>query len=214
VLDGFAYLATRKNLLMTFLVDLSAMVLALPKAVFPAVGAVMIGGGAGTAAALAMAIAVGSGLAAVLSGPVARVRRQGLVIAWSVAAWGAGVAAFGLILLAVGHGRPQGVVLWALVASCAALAFCGAADIVSAVLRGTILQTAAPDRLRGRLQGVFIVVVTGGPRLGDAVMGGDAALLGEGWAVLIGGLACIFGVVALTRWQPGFLAYDAANPVP
>ncbi|MEH3066504.1 MAG: MFS transporter [Aeromicrobium erythreum] len=94
------------------------------------------------------------------------------------------------------------------------LACSGAADMVSAAYRSTILQTAAPDEMRGRMQGVFIVVVAGGPRLGDFVMGSLAGLAGEAWAMTVGGALC----VAATAWfglrSRGFRAYDARNPTP
>lgn len=94
------------------------------------------------------------------------------------------------------------------------LAFAGAADSVSAVFRTTILQAATPDYLRGRLQGVFIVVVAGGPRLGDFVAGAVATGYGEAFAAIAGGIACVLAVAALSAWQPGFLRYDAREPTP
>ena len=90
----------------------------------------------------------------------------------------------------------------------------GAADSVSSVFRTTILQSAAPDRMRGRLQGVFIVVVAGGPRLGELAGGGVAERLGEGWTAVGGGLACVAAVVVLALVQPGFVRYDARHPTP
>ena len=97
-------------------------------------------------------------------------------------------------------------------AICCGLA--GIADSVSAVFRTTILQAATPDHLRGRLQGVFIVVVAGGPRLGDMLAGGGTKILSEGWVLLLGGLLCIVVAWLVARWQSGFLKYDARNPVP
>jgi len=94
------------------------------------------------------------------------------------------------------------------------LAGSGAADMVSAAYRSTMLQTAAPDELRGRLQGVFIVVVAGGPRLGDFVIGLLSALTNEEWAMVIGGTLCIAGVLTATVAQRRFLAYDARTPTP
>ena len=88
------------------------------------------------------------------------------------------------------------------------------ADSISAVFRSTILQAATPDEFRGRLQGVFIVVVAGGPRLGDMLAGGATTWFREGWVLLIGGLVCILITWAVSRAQSGFLAYDARNPVP
>ena len=94
------------------------------------------------------------------------------------------------------------------------MAFAGAADAVSAVFRTTILQSAAPDRMRGRLQGVFIVVVAGGPRVGELLGGAVAERIGEGWTAVCGGIACIVAIGLLSLRQPGFLRYDARHPTP
>ena len=93
------------------------------------------------------------------------------------------------------------------------LAVSGAADMVSAAYRSTILQVAAPDNLRGRLQGVFTVVVAGGPRMGDFVAGTTAALLTPTIALAAGGIACVVAVIASSLWQRCFLMYDSAHPV-
>ncbi|MDR1808777.1 MAG: MFS transporter [Propionibacteriaceae bacterium] len=219
VVTGFAFLRTRRNLLMSFLTDMCAMILAWPRAAFAAAAVLIIGGPASssdpkawTVGILNTALAVGTTLASVLSGPLTRVRRQGRLVAVAVGAWGFGVATLGLVWVVAGRTSPDHIVWWALIASAVALAFAGAADSVSAIMRSTILQTATPDALRGRLQGVFIVVVTGGPRLGELVNGIGSRLHGEGWAVLIGGLACIAAVFLLTRWHKPFLAYDARHP--
>jgi len=159
VVDGFAFLRTAPNVRMTFVADIAAMLLAQPRVLFPAAGAVILGGGATTVGALYAATAVGGILAMLVSGRLGSVRRQGLAIMVSIVGWGVGIAGLGFALLgADGVLTPQ----QALVAALAAMAFAGAADSVSAVFRTTILQTAAPDRMRGRLQGVFIVVVAGG----------------------------------------------------
>jgi hypothetical protein len=84
--------------------------------------------------------------------------------------------------------------------------------MVSAVFRTAILQTAAPDAMRGRLGGVFIVVVAGGPRLGDARSGGGAALVGLHGAVVAGGLTVIVLTVVIGALAPRFRAYDARHP--
>jgi hypothetical protein len=96
----------------------------------------------------------------------------------------------------------------------AMLAIAGAADMVSAIFRNTILQVATPDSLRGRLQGVFIVVVAGGPRFGDVESGTVASLVSPEFAVVSGGLACIVGLVGLAARYPSFARYDALDPVP
>ncbi|MBD7951277.1 MFS transporter [Oerskovia rustica] len=214
VVDGLRYLATRPNVRTTFLVDLAAMILAFPRVLLPAVGVLFIGGGETTTGVLSAAFAVGAVLAGVFSGALSRVRWQGLVIAWAITAWGLSIAAFGAVLLLVGSTNPSQVLVGGLVAACVALALAGASDAVSAVFRQTILQTATPDDMRGRLQGVFIVVVAGGPRLGEVVLGAQASWFGEAWAAVAGGLACIVVVWLILRAQPRFLRYDALHPEP
>jgi len=216
VLAGLSFLATRPNVRMTFLVDLCAMVLAQPRALFPAIGAVVLGGGPRTAGLLIASVALGSVVAGLFSGPLGRVRRQGVAVLACVVGWGLSVAAFGLVVvLALGLGGTDGTgVGWLLVPAAVCLALAGAADAVSAVFRATILQAATPDALRGRLQGVFVVVVAGGPRLGDLVAGSGGDVLGEGWTALAGGLACALAVLALARCQPRFARYDALDPQP
>jgi len=213
VVEGFRFLGTRPNLRMTFVIDLVAMVFAQPRALLPAIGALMIGGGEATVGILLASMAVGAFLAGLFSGPLGGVRRQGAAVVWSVMGWGGSVAAFGLVVVLAGHSGDAGVGVWLLPAAlCCALA--GIADSVSAVFRTTILQASTPDHLRGRLQGVFVVVVAGGPRIGDMLAGGATKLLNEGWVLLLGGMLCIAVAWTLARQQCGFLRYDARNPVP
>jgi MFS family permease len=211
VLDGFTFLATRPNVRMTFVADIAAMFLAQPRVLFPAAGAVIFGGGAKTVGALSAAAAVGGILTMFFSGPLGHVRRQGTAILVSVAGWGAAIAGFGVAMLAAGDVVSRGTALWVGLVS---MAVAGGADSVSAVFRTTILQAATPDHLRGRLQGVFIVVVAGGPRLGELGGGFVASHIGEGRTALFGGIACVLAVVVLARLQPGFLRYDARHPTP
>ncbi|PRY17059.1 MFS transporter [Kineococcus rhizosphaerae] len=207
VLEGIAFLGTRPNIRATFLADLCAMVFAMPRVLYPALGAVELGGGARTVGILGAGFAVGSVLAGLFSGRLGAVRRQGAFVVGCVVAYGAAVAAFGLVLVLAPDGAD-----WKLWLCVVLLAASGAADAVSSIFRGTILQVATPDALRGRLQGVFIVVVAGGPRLGDLVLGSAADGIGEGFAALAGGAACVAGVLVLANRQRGFLRYDARHP--
>jgi MFS family permease len=125
------------------------------------------------------ALALGALLGALTSGWTSRVNRQGLAVIVSVAAWGAAIAAFGW-----SRWLWLGLVL---------LALAGWADVISAIFRTTILQMAAPDRLRGRLFGIHILVVTGGPRLGDVEAGVVARLFSATFSVISGGIACVIG---------------------
>ncbi|ACQ78526.1 major facilitator superfamily MFS_1 [Beutenbergia cavernae DSM 12333] len=214
VLEGLRYLGTRPNVRMTFVLDLAAMVLAMPRVLFPAVGVLIIGGGAGTTGTLTAAIAVGAVLASLFSGGLGRVRWQGRAIVVAIACFAVSVAGFGVVLVLAGAREPDTVVVPALVAAFVLLALAGASDAVSAVFRQTVLQAATPDHMRGRLQGVFIVVVAGGPRLGDLVLGAEATWLGEGWAAVVGGLSCLVVVALLVAANRRFLSYDARDPQP
>lgn len=213
VAEGFQFLGTRPNIRMTFLIDLSAMVFAMPRSLLPAVAALSLGGGAATAGALLGAIAAGTFLGGLFSGPVGRLRWQGRGVQAAVVAWAASILAFGLVVLGAGRTSPGGATWW-LVPAILCMVAAGSADSVSAALRSTILQAATPDAMRGRLQGVFTVVVAGGPRLGDVFSGGMAAWLGEGTAVVIGAMLCAALVGLLHLAQPRFARYDALNPSP
>jgi MFS-type transporter involved in bile tolerance (Atg22 family) len=200
VAEGLKFLGPRKNLLMTFLVDLNAMIFGMPRALFPAIATGTFHGGAGTAGLLYAAPPTGALIGAGFSGWAGRVRRQGLAVLIAVGVWGGSIAVFGF--------TDQ---LWF---ALLLLAIAGAADMVSAIFRSTILQVATPDSLRGRLQGVFIVVVAGGPRFGDLESGTVASLTSTEFAVVSGGLACLAGLFALARKYPSFAKYDALEPVP
>ncbi len=217
VVEGLRFLRTRPNIRATFILDLTATVLAMPRVLFPAIGVALIGGGATTVGVLTAGIAIGSVLAGLLSGPLGGVRRQGLAIVVAVMGWGVAVAGFGLVVAnAPGSaGQPLGdVATWALWPAAGCMVLAGAADTVSSIFRSTILQAATPDALRGRLQGVFIIVVAGGPRLGDLLLGAVGDLGGEAFAAIAGGLVCTVVALAFGLSHPRFRSYDAENPVP
>ena len=195
VAEGLRYVKGRKLLIGTFLIDIDAMVFGMPRALFPALGTGFFGGGAATVGLLYAAPGAGALVGALLTGWVGGVRRQGRAVIIAVIVWGAAIAAFGLV-----PWLPLGLLM---------LALAGAADVVSAVFRNTILQLSVPDGLRGRLSSVHIAVVTGGPQLGDAEAGAVAALTSPRFSVVSGGVACILGVVALMRWVPDLARYDA-----
>ncbi len=205
VLDGFRYLAGNQVVLMSFVVDLIAMILGMPRALFPQMAHESFGGpveGGATMALLAAAMSAGAVAGGVFSGWLPRIRRQGLAVVVAIVVWGVAMVGFGLVSgLAQGS---TGTLLWIALAF---LAFGGAADMVSAAFRSTILQQAASDELRGRLQGVFIVVVAGGPRLADAVHGAAAAAVGTTVAAAGGGALVVVGVVIAALVVPAFVRY-------
>jgi len=206
VVEGFAYLSRHPVLMMSFVVDLIAMIFGMPRALFPQVAHESFGGpisGGVEFALLNAAMPVGAVLGGVLSGWVARVRRQGRAVNWAISVWGLSMAAFGLAVAAA-PGRP---LAWLGVAF-AMLAIGGAADMASAAFRNTILLSAADDAVRGRLQGVFIVVVAGGPRIADALHGYVATGIGTAWTIGGGGLLVIVGIVIVSLLVPVFHRYE------
>lgn len=162
---------------------------------------------------LTAALAAGSVLAGVFSGTFIRINHHGRGCAAAVAAWAVCIMAFGAVILVASGGWGRDTA-WPLVMSCLVLVAAGVMDSVSMLFRTTILQAATPDSLRGRLQGIFIVVVAGGPRLGDAVMGTGGQWLGPGSAALVGAVICFLLVLLLVRMFPGFMRYDARDPQP
>lgn len=198
-LAGVRYLKGRRVLQSTFTVDIVAMVFGMPRALFPILARERFGGGEAVVGLLFAAAAAGALTGALSSGWVARVRRPGRAILVSVAVWGAGITGFGL----AGGNLAVAMVL---------LAVAGAADVVSAVFRSTIQQTTVPDALRGRLSSFNILVVAGGPRLGDFEAGVVAAQLTPTISVVSGGLLCIAGVGVIATLVPRFARWRMGDP--
>lgn len=193
IAEGLRYIFSSKILLMSFVVDLCAMILAFPRALFPELVDERFGGSLIALGWLNSAMAVGVVVGGLLSGWARTVKRQGLGLIVVIAVWGLAVAAAGLV--------DQ---LWLVVLF---MAIGGYADMISSVWRQTILQLYAPDEMRGRMQGVFMVVVAGGPRLGDVRAGASAAAFGLTGAWVGGGLACVAAVVAVGLAVPAFRKY-------
>jgi MFS family permease len=191
VVAGFRYAALHKVLLVSFLADVIAMAFGMPRILFPEMAERTFGDPPGGGVALGLlfaAIPLGTVVGGLFSGWLSRVRRQGVAVTVAICVWGLGVALFGLV-----H------TLWLAVLL---LAIAGAGDLVSAVFRSSMLQTVATDEMRGRMQGVFTVVVAGGPRLADVWHGSAAALIGPGVAATAGGVAVIIAVVlAVARFR-------------
>jgi MFS family permease len=196
VVRGFAYLKGRRVLQAAFGVDLVAMIFGMPRALFPLLAVAQFHRGTEVVGLLFAAPAVGALAGALTGGWVSRVRHQGQAVMWAVVAWGASVAAFGLV----------GDRLWL---AFLLLAVAGAADVVSAIFRGTIIQLSAPDELRGRLASINYLVVAGGPRLGDLEAGLVSAAVSPTFSVVSGGVLCIAGAGLIAWLAPSFRRYVA-----
>jgi MFS family permease len=205
VIDGFRYLRTQPVLMMSFVVDIIAMVFGMPRALFPEMAHVDFGGPAEGGLAFALlfaAIPAGAVVGGVLSGWVSRVERQGLAVIVAILVWGFAMIGFGVAALLA----PAAPSVF-LVIAVAMLAIGGAADMISAAFRTAMLQSAASDDVRGRLQGIFIVVVAGGPRVADVLHGATAAVTGAAVAAAGGGVLVVIGTVLAVVAVPAFVRY-------
>jgi MFS family permease len=193
--EGFRFLRGKRVLQATFWVDINAMVFGMPMALFPAFAIHELGSGPRVLGLLYAAPGVGSLLATLASGRARHVRRQGRAIMIAVVCWGAAIAGFGL-----------STTVWAALLF---LAIAGAADMVSGIYRDAVLKTTTPDEMRGRLEGVSLTVVAGGPSLGDLEAGALASVTSVPFSIVSGGLACIVGVGVLAAAIPQLARYDA-----
>ncbi|MFB6936436.1 MFS transporter [Streptomyces chartreusis] len=195
IVAGFRYIALHKVLLLSFLADIIAMVFGMPRALFPQLAGQTYGSyGEGLALGLLFAaIPIGAVVGGLFSGTFSRARRHGWMVIGAVVAWGAAITAFGL------SGS-----LWLAVVF---LALAGVADMVSMVFRGAILLSAASDEMRGRMQGVFTVVVAGGPRLADVLHGTAGSAFGPRAATVGGGLLVVVLMLGLAAALPALRRY-------
>jgi predicted MFS family arabinose efflux permease len=188
VVAGWRFIARRPVLAGAFLTDLIATVLAMPIALFPVVNAERFGGDPQTLGLFLSAIAVGGIIAGLASGTVTRAGRPGLVMIVAAGVWGIALAAFGMAPSA-----------WSAL-GCLALA--GAADTISVISRGALVQLATPDAYRGRVSAVEDVVGMAGPYLGNFRAGLVAGATTAGFAAISGGLLCVLGVALVAATIP------------
>ncbi|HXI44773.1 MAG TPA: MFS transporter [Candidatus Acidoferrales bacterium] len=187
--ESLSFVRGRRVILSTFAIDLNAMIFGMPTALFPALALDVFHAGPVGVGLLNAAPAAGAFIGVALSGLVTRLRQLGRGIIVAVVVWGAAIALFGLSTfsfpLALGF-----------------LAIAGAADVLSAVLRSTLVQLTTPDELRGRVSAIHILVVTSGPRIGDIEAAGVAAVMGAQLSAISGGLLCVLGVIGVARLFP------------
>jgi MFS family permease len=198
--EGLRFLFHQRVILGTFVLDTNAMVFGMPQALFPAVAANHFDGGAGVVGVLYAAPAAGALIAALSSGWIGRVRRQGVAVAAFIVLWGIALAIFGL-----------STALWLGVAM---LIVAGLADEFSAILRSTILFACTPDEMRGRMQGFEIAQVASTPAIGNVEAGVVASLTSLRFSIVSGGVACAAGAVLIVATLPSLLRYDSKGQVP
>jgi MFS family permease len=193
IAEGLRYLRGRQLLQGVYLIDINAMVFGMPRALFPALADTVfrsVGPSSVILGFLYAAPGVGALVGAVTTGWVSHLRRQAAAVVLAVMLWGAAIAAFGFV-----HVFWVGLVL---------LALAGWADVISAVLRNTLLQTNIPDAFRSRLSSIQMAVVQGGPRLGDLESGAVAEATSVQFSIVSGGFLSIIGAVVIAAVLPGF----------
>jgi MFS family permease len=194
--EGVRFSFRSPLILAIFLVDLGAMIFGMPRAVFPALAENVFRIGPSGVGLLYAAPSVGALVAALSSGWVRRVDAQGRAVLIAVFGWGLAITGAGLSV-------------FSLVLTLGFLACAGAADVISAVFRGTILVQATPDELLGRVNAANLMVVTGGPRLGDLEAGLAATLLGAPGSIVLGGLGCLVTTAAVGAFFPSLRSRTA-----
>lgn len=198
--EGLRFAVRTPVLLSIFSIDLVAMIFGMPRAVFPELATETFKVGPEGLGILYAAISVGALIGALTTGWVKRVRRQGRAVLLAVTIWGLTITLAGLSL-------------WSFWLTLVFLALAGAADVISAVFRGTMLQEVIPDELRGRISAVQIMVVTGGPRVGDIEAGFVAGAFGVPASVVIGGVACLVGTGVIAKAFPQLRNYETTSQV-
>lgn len=193
IADGVRFVTGRQMLLVVYLVDFAALSLGLPTALFPQLAAETFH--PSDIGVLYAAVSAGGVLAGLFSGAFTRVGRHGVAVAVSAGMWGLAIAGFGLAHSLVS------AVAWLLPA--------GGALLALGVFRKTVLQSAVPDGMPGRLQGIDTVVAVGGPRLGNLLHGTVGAALGVTWTVTGGGVLTVVAALTLLLLFPGFRRHRA-----
>ena len=194
IADGFRYVVKQPVVLGFMLVDVNAMVFGMPMALFPAI-ATHHYGNASLVGYLYAAPYAGALLSSLASGWIPHVRRQGLAVAVAATGWGLAIAAFGFT-----HTLWAGLLL---------LAVAGAADNISAVFRATIMLSATPESMRGRLTGIEFMQVASAPTLGNVEAGVVASLTSLRFSIVSGGFLCVIGTAVVALLFPALLRYDS-----
>ena len=191
--EGLTFAMSRQELIGSYLIDFTAMVFAIPNALFPAIAQTF--GGATSLGLFYAAPAVGALVISFFSGWTACVRQEGKAIVIAAGLWGFTIIGFGM---STTH----------LYAALLFLALSGAFDAISGIFRTTLWNHVIPQNYRGRLAGIEMISYLGGPKLGDTRAGAIAAWLGVTSSIVSGGVLCVLGVTICCIMMPKFWRYN------
>src|SRR5215469_5315698 len=192
LMDGIKFLRAHPIILAVLSLDFFATFFGSPKALLPVYASQIMHIGPQGLGILIAATSIGAVALAPFTGLIGRISRQGLGVVIAIIVWGLCIMAFGL--------SPTPLWLGVLF-----LAGAGAADMVSMILRGLIIQLTTPDEFRGRISAVNGMFVVGGPMLGQFESGLVAGIFSPEFSVVSGGLACILATLAIVALVPGLL---------
>ena len=192
--EGLRFVGGQGAVLGGFAVDLNAMIFGMPRALFPVLAATTYNAGPAGLGLLYSAVGLGAMLGSALSGFISHIRHLGRAVIISALTWAVCIGLFGL----TGFSLVVGLLL---------LVVAGAADVISAICRNTILQTIAPDHLRGRASAANGMVVVGGPYLGDLRAGYFGGLVSPAFSLVSGSVLCVAGIALVTLVFPALRDY-------
>src|SRR5215469_1056462 len=192
LMDGIKFLRAHPIILAVLSLDFFATFFGSPRALLPVYASQIMHIGPQGLGILIAATSIGAVALAPFTGLIGRITRQGLGVVIAIIVWGLCIMAFGL--------SPTPLWLGVLF-----LAGAGAADMVSMILRGLIIQLTTPDEFRGRISAVNGMFVVGGPMLGQFESGLVAGIFSPEFSVVSGGLACILATLAIVALVPGLL---------
>ncbi len=218
LIEDLSFLRRSKNLRTVITLHVATFTFGRSYAIFPAVVALVIGGGAWTVGVLTASGAVGVVVSSILSGSFGATRRHVLAIVWASVTMTSFIAALGIYIWFLDSKIPEydryTANIPTLILLCFINSLVGSSDNISKIFRTTIMQSATPDHYRGQLQGIYTLVLSAGPRLGDTYAGFLAALTTLWFPQLLGALLILVLAGLYLRLRPGFRHYDGANPVP
>ena len=192
LLDGVKYAFSRQDLIGTYIIDLAAMTLAMPMALYPFWADQL-----NAPWALGMfysAITVGSVLVTVTSGWTTRYRFHGRAVILAAIGWGLAIAVAGLST--------------SLVLVLLFLTIAGAFDMISALFRANMWNQTIPDHFRGRLAGIELLSYSVGPLAGQLRAATIASATSLSFSVTSGGILCAIVVAFLAFFLPKMWKYD------
>ena len=197
--DGIRFILSKPIIFSTMMVDFVATFFASASTLMPIIAKDVLDVGVVEYGYLSAASAVGAVAVALVISQIKEIRKQGMVFVTAVVIFGIATIIFGI--------TKSFIVAWL------AIAVTGGADGVSTIVRNTIRQLQTPDHVRGRMTSINQIFFMGGPQLGEIEAGAVAQFFGAPFAVITGGIGCIFGTMLIIWKWPQLREYNGDEPI-